>query len=126
MLDLQVWILILLVYGLIILFDVMENKGAMDQLEAGGAMSQVGHQETERKLYFKLYWMTMSVRFLSYALLSFLTLASINQFEMRVICFLVSYTVSYILSSFIANKYRKHLCNKLIAKEMSDIAKSKQ
>lgn len=126
MLDLQVWILILLVYGLIILFDVMENKGAMDQLEAEGAMSQVGHQETKRKLYFKMYWMTMSVRFLSYALLSFLTLASINQFEMRVICFLVSYTVSYILSSFVANKYRKHLCNKLIAKEMSDIAKSKQ
>ncbi len=126
MLDLQVWILILLVYGLIILFDVMENKGAMDQLEAEGAMSQVGHQETKRKLYFKLYWMTMSVRFLSYALLSFLTLASINQFEVRVICFLVSYAVSYLLSSFVANKYRKHLCNKLIAKEMSEIAKSKQ
>ena len=117
MLDLQIWLLVLLVYGVIILFDDMETRGAMKQVEP---------REINRKIFFKMYWLTMTVRFLSYALLSFLTLASINQFEVRVICFLVSYAVSYLLSSFVANKYRKHLCNKLIAKEMSDIAKSKQ
>lgn len=117
MLDLQVWLLILLVYGVIILFDNLETKDAMEQVEP---------RETNRKIFFKMYWLTMSVRFLSYALLSFLTMTFVNPFGIRVICFLVSYAVSYQLSSYVTNKYRKHLCNKLIEKEMSDIAKSKQ
>lgn len=117
MLDLQIWLLILLVYGVIILFDNLETRDAVKQVEP---------RETNRKIFFKMYRLTMSIRFLSYALLSFLTMIFVSPFGIRVICFLTSYAVSYQLSSYVTNKYRKHLYNKLIEKGMSDIAKSKQ
>ena len=117
MLDLQAWILVLLVYGLIITFDDMETRGAM---------KQVNYRETERNAFLKVYHLTMGTRLVSYAILSFLTMLTINSFPIRLIGFAVDYMIAYQLSSYLSNKYRKHLWKTLVKKKVSDIDKPEQ